>query len=149
MTYPAKGKADYFELGGYNAVCYDCGRKFKASMLRKNWQGFWECPQHWTPRQPQDFVRAIPETITAPWAQPQSFAEQADGVKVYEETSTSFTADFTVTSAQAAARTVWLTVGSGSAVQGPYPITVAITEGAAVSLTQVALTDCAVRFGWA
>lgn len=70
MSYPAKGKADYLALGDWNCVCYDCGRKFKASQMRRNWQGFWECPEHWTPRQPQDFVRGVPDNPTPPWTQP-------------------------------------------------------------------------------
>lgn len=70
MTYPLKGKADYLSLGEWNVVCYDCGRKFKSSMMQRNWQGFWECPEHWTPRQPQDFVRALPDVQTPPWVQP-------------------------------------------------------------------------------
>ena len=64
------GRADYYESGGYNAVCYECGRKRKASTLKKNWQGYFVCPEHWEPRQQQDFVRAIPDVITPPWAQP-------------------------------------------------------------------------------
>jgi hypothetical protein len=65
-----KGKADFLELGDWNAVCYQCGRKFKASSLRKHWQGYYVCQAHWEPRQPQDFVRSIPDTQTPPWAQP-------------------------------------------------------------------------------
>lgn len=64
------GRADYLELGNWNAVCYQCGRKRKASMLRKHWQGYYVCPEHWESRQPQDFVRAIPENPTPPWTQP-------------------------------------------------------------------------------
>jgi hypothetical protein len=65
-----KGKADYLELGDNNAVCFECGRKFKASQLKRHWQGYWVCEKHWEPRQPQDFVRAVPEKITPPWTQP-------------------------------------------------------------------------------
>lgn len=64
------GKADYYESGGFNAVCYECGRKRKASMLKLHWQGYYVCPEHWEPRQPQDFVRSIPDNMTPPWAQP-------------------------------------------------------------------------------
>jgi len=66
------GRADYLALGDWNAICYECGRKFKASMLKKHWQGYWVCPEHWEPRQPQDFVRAIPDIQTPPWTQPVS-----------------------------------------------------------------------------
>lgn len=64
------GRADYFELGDYNAYCSECGRKRKASQLVQNWQGMYRCPSHNEPRQPQDFVRAIPDVMNVPWAQP-------------------------------------------------------------------------------
>ena len=64
------GRADFYEDGGWNAVCFECGRKRKASMLKKHWQGYWVCPEHWEPRQPQDFVRAIQDVQTPEWVQP-------------------------------------------------------------------------------
>jgi hypothetical protein len=62
--------ADRLALGDWNALCFRCGRKFKASLMRKNWQGFYTCLRDWEPRQPQDFVRAIPDKMAPPWAQP-------------------------------------------------------------------------------
>lgn len=70
MSYPGKGKADYWAPGDHNAVCFECGRKFKASTMVRHWQGYYLCKQHWNPRQPQDFVRAIPDVQTPPWVQP-------------------------------------------------------------------------------
>ena len=70
MSGPRKGKADYLQLGDWNAVCYQCGRKFKASELRRHWQGYYVCDKHWEPRQPQDFVRGVQDIQTPPWAQP-------------------------------------------------------------------------------
>ena len=64
------GRADYLALGDYNAVCYECGRKRKASTLMKHWQGYYLCPEHWEERQPQDFVRSVPDIQTPPWTQP-------------------------------------------------------------------------------
>jgi len=72
MSAFSRGRADFFALGDWNAVCYECGRKRKASTLRKHWQGYYVCPEHWEARQPQDFVRNVPDVITAPWAQPPS-----------------------------------------------------------------------------
>lgn len=69
-TYPGKGRADFLQLGDWNAVCYQCGRKRKASTLLKHWQGYYVCPEHWEPRQPQDFARAVPDVQTPPWSQP-------------------------------------------------------------------------------
>ena len=64
------GRADFLELGDWNAICYECGRKRKASYMKRHWQGYWVCPEHWESRQTQDFVRAVPDVITPPWTQP-------------------------------------------------------------------------------
>lgn len=74
MSTPSKGRADYYESGGYNAVCYQCGRKRKAGMLMRHWEGYYVCPEHWEERQPQDFVRGVQDIQTPPWTQPQSDA---------------------------------------------------------------------------
>jgi len=65
-----KGRADYLALGDWNAICYECGRKRKASTMKKHWQGYYVCPEHWEPRQPQDFVRGVQDIQTPPWTQP-------------------------------------------------------------------------------
>lgn len=70
MGYPPKGKADYLAEGDWNAVCYECGRKFKASTMKKNWMGFYVCEEDWWPRQPQDFAKGVPDIQTPPWVQP-------------------------------------------------------------------------------
>jgi hypothetical protein len=64
------GRADYLALGDWNVVCYQCGRKRKASTMKKHWQGYYVCPEHFEPRQPQDFVRTVPDQQTPPWVQP-------------------------------------------------------------------------------
>lgn len=71
MSYPGKGPADYLELGDWNAVCYFDGFKYKASELRRHWQGFYVCQRCWEERQPQDFVRSLPDKQTPPWVQPR------------------------------------------------------------------------------
>jgi hypothetical protein len=70
MGYPRKGRADYYEPGDWNVQCYRCGMKRKAGTLKKQWQGFWVCPEHWEERQPQDFVKAVPDQMAVPWSQP-------------------------------------------------------------------------------
>ena len=72
MATPGKGEADYQELGSYNAVCYQCGRKRKAGMLVRHWEGYYVCPEHNEPRQPQDFVRGVQDVQTVPWSQPDT-----------------------------------------------------------------------------
>jgi len=64
-----RGRADYLYLGDWNAVCFECGRKRKASTMKQHWQGYYVCPEHWEPRQPQDFVRSMPDVQTPPWTQ--------------------------------------------------------------------------------
>ena len=68
------GRADFLRLGDWNVVCYQCGFKRKASQMEKNWQGYYVCPEHNEPRQTQDFVRAIMDPQTVPWAQPMPTA---------------------------------------------------------------------------
>lgn len=65
------GRADYLALGDFNAACDMCGKKFKASMLRKNWMGLMVCERDYEPRQPQDFVRGVADIQTPPWTRPQ------------------------------------------------------------------------------
>jgi len=72
MGYPTKGEADFWAPGDWNAACSMCGAKKKASWLVRNWQGYYRCPDHNEPRQPQDFVRATVDAQTVPWAQPES-----------------------------------------------------------------------------
>ena len=78
MTITRRGKSDYLALGDWNTICFECGRKFKASIMRKHWQGYWVCPAHWEPRQTQDFVKGVPDMQAPPWVQPppaNSFVE--------------------------------------------------------------------------
>lgn len=63
------GKADFYQPGTWNVVCFQCGFKRKASDMRRYWQGYYVCPEHWEMRQPQDFVRAVPDVQTPPWQQ--------------------------------------------------------------------------------
>ena len=62
--------SDILDLGDWNAVCFECGRKRKASELRKHWKGYYVCKEHWEPRETQDFVRALPDLQTPAWVQP-------------------------------------------------------------------------------
>lgn len=66
------GRADYLKEGTWNAACGFCGRKRKADELVRNWQGLMVCPDHNPPRQPQDFVRAVPDDQSVPFSQPPS-----------------------------------------------------------------------------
>lgn len=65
-----QSEADVLNLGDWNAICFRCGSKFKASIMIKNWQGFYTCRRCFEPRQPQDFATGIKEVTTPPWTQP-------------------------------------------------------------------------------
>lgn len=65
-----RGRADFYSHDDWNATCFECGRKRKARQLRKHWQGYYVCPEHWEPRQTQDFVRGVPDTQQPEWTQP-------------------------------------------------------------------------------
>jgi len=65
------GNRGYFKLGDYNAICRVCGFKRKASELRLRWDGVYVCKEDWEPRQPQDFVRGVPDEQAPPWTQPE------------------------------------------------------------------------------
>jgi len=60
------GQADFLRVGDYNAICDVCGRKFKFSRLRQKWDNTWACEQDWEPRQPQDYLRGIPDNMSVP-----------------------------------------------------------------------------------
>lgn len=70
MVGQVRGEADYYARGDWNAQCYVCGGKFKASALKRHWQGYWVCEKDWEPRHPQDFVRSVKDNMTPPWTQP-------------------------------------------------------------------------------
>lgn len=73
----------YYKAGDNNAICDTCGRTVKASSLQKTWDGFYVCPQHWEPRHPQDFVRAIREDPTVRINRPDTestFVAEADAL---------------------------------------------------------------------
>lgn len=56
------GRADYYKHGDTNALCMQCGFKFKGSELTMRWDGIWVCSECWEPRHPQDFVRGVKDT---------------------------------------------------------------------------------------
>jgi len=61
---------NFLDLGNWNALCDSCGRKFKASQLRRRWDGMMVCSEDYELRHPQDFLRVQKERISVPWARP-------------------------------------------------------------------------------
>lgn len=72
--------------GEWNALCDVCGRKFKNIFLKQRWDGLMCCPQDWEIRQPQDFVRGVPDPQLVPWVRDEP-------TDTYSSTSLSNTTD--------------------------------------------------------
>lgn len=58
--------------GNYNVICDRCGRKFKRTQVKFEWDYLLVCDECWEPRQPQDLLRAIPDPQTVPIARPEA-----------------------------------------------------------------------------
>lgn len=132
------GKADYYKEGDFNAGCFKCGRKFKASELKRHWQGYWVCEEHWEARHDQDFVRNVSDTMTPAWV-------QATPAITYNNTtgSVTITASYTVPSgvsqifAQGTGITVTVAAGVSTSVvnTGASAVTVSMPGGTPASIT--------------
>lgn len=48
-----------YRRGDFNAICDRCGQKFKASQLKRTWNGLRVCSYDFEERNAQDFVRAV------------------------------------------------------------------------------------------
>jgi hypothetical protein len=66
------GKGWTYNSGDWNATCDSCGRKFKASQLKKRWDGLMVCEADWEPRHSLDFVRSRADKQTPPWIRPKA-----------------------------------------------------------------------------
>jgi hypothetical protein len=64
------GRADFWKKGQWLVICDVCGIKYHSSDLKERWDGLMCCRQDWNPRQPQDFVRGIPDPQAIPWGRP-------------------------------------------------------------------------------
>jgi ribosomal protein L37AE/L43A len=51
------GRRDYYQAGTYNAICDECGFKYKANELVHSHDGLWVCRKCFDPRHPQEAVR--------------------------------------------------------------------------------------------
>jgi hypothetical protein len=61
------GKADYYAQGNWNAICDKCGKKYKASKLKTEWNGLLVCRTCFEFRHPQDFVRGVKDSTYVPF----------------------------------------------------------------------------------
>jgi hypothetical protein len=73
------GRADFYKNGDYNAICDECGKKYKFSQLKKRWDGLYVCEREWEPRHPQDYLKGIRDNMSVPISRPEagnSFIDQ-------------------------------------------------------------------------
>jgi hypothetical protein len=72
-----KGQADFLLLGDFNVMCAYCGRKRKASGMKRDndfARGLWCCPEHADDRHPQEYARGVKEQMASPFVQPPLIA---------------------------------------------------------------------------
>lgn len=60
----------YFKPGDWNAICDQCGAKYKASELLLQWDGFRVCSTCLDPRHPQELqlpqpIPSVPDWVRA------------------------------------------------------------------------------------
>jgi hypothetical protein len=79
------------KLGDWNAICDRCGRKFKASELKKTWDNLYVCKDDWEKRHPLDLFRGKSDDTSVPWARPEG--ADAAGTDI-EGTATDFIAAY-------------------------------------------------------
>lgn len=66
------GHADFLRNGDWNGICDKCGKKFKFSELKLEWDGLYVCTANgcWEPRQPQDYLKGIKDNMSVPVSRP-------------------------------------------------------------------------------
>ena len=62
---------NWLKLGDYNAVCDSCGRKFKASTMRKRWDGMFVCKEDFEPKHPQLSLKVRSDKQQVPIPRPE------------------------------------------------------------------------------
>ena len=68
----------YYKKGDWNAICDICGNKFKASKLKKQWDGLMVCPQDFSPRHPQEFLRGKKDDQSVEWTRSEAADVEVD-----------------------------------------------------------------------
>lgn len=61
-----------YRHGTYNAICDVCGLKYKATDMRKRWDGAYVCNNDFEPRHPQELQRLTTTEKPPEWTRPDS-----------------------------------------------------------------------------
>lgn len=72
------GKADYFKKGDHNVICDRDGFKYKASEMRKEWNGLMVHKSNYEARHPQDFVKGKKDDSSVPWTRSEPADTEID-----------------------------------------------------------------------
>lgn len=66
-------RRNHYVAGSYNVICDRCGFKKKRGEVKLEWDNLLVCKDTcWEIRQPQDFVRGVPDPQTVPIARPEA-----------------------------------------------------------------------------
>jgi hypothetical protein len=60
-------KPTWYKFGSWNQFCQRCGKKTKAENITREWTGLLVCNVCLEERQPQDFVRGVPDDQSVPF----------------------------------------------------------------------------------
>ena len=63
---------NWLKLGDYNCICDSCGKKFKASSMRRRWDGLLVCEQDWEEKHPQLSLRVYADKQTVAIPRPEA-----------------------------------------------------------------------------
>jgi len=63
---------NWLSLGDYNCICDSCGRKFKASTMRKRWDGMFVCKDDYEIRHEQLSLKVRGDKQTVPIPRPDT-----------------------------------------------------------------------------
>jgi hypothetical protein len=66
---------NWLKLGDYNAICDSCGRKFKASTMRKRWDGLFVCHEDFEYKHPQLSLKVQGDKQQVPIPRPEPIAD--------------------------------------------------------------------------
>lgn len=65
-------KKTWWKSGQWNALCDECGFKFKSPDLKKRWDGLMVCADCYEIRHPQELLRPVPDQSKLPWTRPEA-----------------------------------------------------------------------------
>jgi len=68
----------YYKKGDHNVICDRDGRKYKASEMRKEWNGLMVHKSNFETRHPQDFVRGVKDDQSVTWTRSESTDVETD-----------------------------------------------------------------------